>query len=350
MQPDRSCPILTIAVPLSIQQGHIARCLDSLEHPNATFQGCDLEILVIDDGSAADDSAIARERALRLEGLRVVSKPDPVHGSSIECAAEAASGTYFYVLESYDEVVPSSLRKVVALLRWLDDRGVTLDALILDRIVRDDSRRQVFTRSFRRILPAGRTFGWTEALRDPLPTSIQKPSIVFRRDLLSECHLHLPARIFHVGSLYALLPLAWARRLYHLPVPLNIHRIDRDAPSDSLHEVLDSTEEGLRLIRYMVAAFALFPKGLPKRLAAYLEDSMSVHISATLASLSLSSRDDRERKKTDLFQWIRRNYPEAYRRISRGIHVRLTRIGGRLGRVVAKSVYRIFDTQHIFEG
>ena len=350
MQPDRPCPILTVAVPLCVQQGHIARCLDSLMDPGGSIPEGDLEILVIDDGSAPIDSAVAMDTVPRCKGLRIVQKPDAAHGSSIEFAAEISAGTFFFVLESYDEIVSSSLRKTVALLRWLDDHGVVLDALILDRVMKDESRRQVFTRGFGKTLPSGRTFGWSEALRNLQPSSLQKASLVFRRSLLAEIGLHLPGRVFHIGSLYALLPLASTRRLYHLAIPLNIHHIDREAPSDSLQEALRNTEDRLRLVRYMVAAYALFPEGLPKKLSRYLDDTLVVYISAALATLSLSAREDRDRKKADLSQWIRRNYPEAHRRISRRISVLLTGVGGRLGRMIAKSAYRIVDVRHSFEG
>jgi glycosyltransferase involved in cell wall biosynthesis len=349
MQPGGSTPILTVVVPLNNRQGQVTRCLDSLTDSRESVPDRDLEILVIDDGSIETDSLLANDYAMRRNSLLILCKTDEDHNSSIDFAMNRATGTYMFVLESYDEVVPSTLRKVTALLRWLEDHGIALDVLVLDRILHDERNGRDYPRTFGTALPVERTFSWDETSRSLQTASLAKASLVFRRSLIIRPGLHLPARIFHVGSLYAFLPLAYSKLLYHLAEPLNIHHIDRTAPSDSYDEALLRTEDRLRVTRYLVSAFEHFPQGIPHLLESYLERTLAAFLSTTLGTLTLSARDDRERKKVELIQWIHRNHPITHRKISSRMPVRIARIGGGIGKAIASAIYRHFDARHRFE-
>ena len=88
---------LTVSIAAYNVSGVIEKCLFS-------FSECkrlnEIEIIVVDDGSQDDTAAIVKEYARRYPGsIRLVSKKNGGHGSTINTSLVQATGKYFKVVD-----------------------------------------------------------------------------------------------------------------------------------------------------------------------------------------------------------------------------------------------------------
>ena len=342
-------PVLTVAVPLYNMAGYLCRCLDSMTDSEEPIPPEDLEILVVDDGSTDTSADVARRYVEAHPNVKLLQKANGGHGSAIDHARGQATGLYFFVVDSDDLVVPSSLRKVVSLLRWLHERGVVLDVLVLERIIHYDKDDMTRRQDYKGILPVGRTFGWDETGRFDRHAYLPMHSLVFRRSLLTEAALCLPEHTFYVDNLYAYVPLARSKVLYHLPVPLYVYHIGREGQSVSMQTALTRIDDHLRVTRAMTTTFDCIPAETDRRLVRYMADSLYSFLLVSLALLSLSDREDKDRQKKALISWMRSHHRKIYRTVASRPLVLLAQIPGAFGDFLVRLGYRIADAKLRFE-
>lgn len=94
--------ILTIVIPTYNMQDYLRRCLDSLIVPEKQMK--QLEVLVINDGSKDNSSAIAHEYQDKYpDTFRVIDKENGNYGSCINRGLKEASGKYIKILDADDK-------------------------------------------------------------------------------------------------------------------------------------------------------------------------------------------------------------------------------------------------------
>ena len=107
--------ILTIVIPTYNMQDYLRRCLDSLIVPEKQMQH--LEVLVVNDGSKDNYSAIAHEYQNKYpDTFRVIDKENGHYGSCVNAALKIATGKYFRLVDADDWVNTSGLIKLIDLL------------------------------------------------------------------------------------------------------------------------------------------------------------------------------------------------------------------------------------------
>ena len=93
--------LLTIVIPTYNMQNYLHRCLDSLLLPDK--QMGQLEVLVINDGSKDNSSAIAHEYETKYPNtFRVIDKENGNYGSCVNRGLKEATGKYIKVLDADD--------------------------------------------------------------------------------------------------------------------------------------------------------------------------------------------------------------------------------------------------------
>lgn len=93
--------ILTIVIPTYNMQDYLRRCLDSLIVPEEQMQL--LEVLVVNDGSKDNSSAIAHEYQDKYPGtFRVIDKENGNYGSCVNRGLKEATGKYIKILDADD--------------------------------------------------------------------------------------------------------------------------------------------------------------------------------------------------------------------------------------------------------
>lgn len=116
--------VLSIAVPSYNVERYLA---DSLASYCADGADERLEVIVVDDGSTDLTPYIAREfMALHPTVFRLVSKENGGHGSAVNAGLEAATGTYFRIIDGDDRICTANIP------RLLDELEAAKDDLVVD--------------------------------------------------------------------------------------------------------------------------------------------------------------------------------------------------------------------------
>ena len=98
--------LLTIIVPTYNMEAYLDKCLTSLiVGESGEEQMCMLEVLVINDGSTDDSSAIAHRYEERYpQTFKVIDKENGNYGSCINVALSVATGKYIKILPYFYKV------------------------------------------------------------------------------------------------------------------------------------------------------------------------------------------------------------------------------------------------------
>lgn len=112
--------ILTIAVPTYNMQEYLCRCLDSLVVENDLMQ--QLEVLVVNDGSNDNSSAIAHKYHDKYpDTFFVIDKDNGHYGSCVNAALKISTGKYFRLLDADDWVNTEGLKDFIKALKKHDE-------------------------------------------------------------------------------------------------------------------------------------------------------------------------------------------------------------------------------------
>lgn len=109
-------PILTIIIPSYNVEDYIEECLNSL----IAFTYAEVEVLVINDGSTDNTTALAESYSKKYQHIKLISKVNGGHGSTINIGLQQAQGTYCKLLDGDDYVNPVALKSLVTYLSKTD--------------------------------------------------------------------------------------------------------------------------------------------------------------------------------------------------------------------------------------
>lgn len=111
--------LLTIVIPTYNMQNYLHRCLDSLLLPDKQMR--QLEVLVVNDGSKDNSSAIAHEYETKYPNtFRVIDKENGNYGSCINRGLKEATGKYIKVLDADDWFDTENFKKYISFLAKTD--------------------------------------------------------------------------------------------------------------------------------------------------------------------------------------------------------------------------------------
>ncbi len=107
--------VLTISVAAYNAENCIQKCLESLTD-NAVVE--DLDIIVVDDGSTDDTYKVVESYVNRFPAsIRLISKKNGGHGSTINASILKAKGKYYKVVDADDWVDKDGIEKLVGYLK-----------------------------------------------------------------------------------------------------------------------------------------------------------------------------------------------------------------------------------------
>jgi len=129
--------LLTIVVPTYNISQYIEKCINSFLEINAEYYKY-FEVIVVNDGST-DDSVEVVESLVknRNMNIKIISKENGGHGSTINKGIKEAKGKYFKVVDGDDWVNVDNFKKLI-------DKLQTVDA---DIIITDFSEQHIYNNS-----------------------------------------------------------------------------------------------------------------------------------------------------------------------------------------------------------
>ncbi|WP_281550332.1 glycosyltransferase family 2 protein, partial [Murimonas intestini] len=204
--------ILSVIVPCYNSQSY-------MEHAILTLLsgGEDVEILLIDDGSADGTLNLAKKyESMHPDIIRVIHQENKGHGGALNTGIEAAAGAYLKVVDSDDWVNVDAYLKILDELKNVVRNNEPLDMLLSNFVYEKQGAKRKKVIHYRHYLDDDGLFMWSDIRGLPVTNYLMMHSIIYRTQLLKKCGLKLPEHTFYVDSLYAFVPLSHVRTIRYM--------------------------------------------------------------------------------------------------------------------------------------
>ena len=308
--------------------------------------GDEVEVLVVDDGSADRTAEIADQLEARYPGIvRAIHQPNKGHGGAVNTGIENASGLYFKVVDSDDKVKASAFKTILDKLRENHEAEEKIDLLISNFVYDKEGQAHKKVMEYRKVLPVGRMISWDEAKRFRKGQYILMHSVIYRTELLRECRLRLPEHCFYVDNIYVFNPMPYVKNLYYLDVNFYYYFIGRDDQSVNEEVMIGRLDQQARVNRIM---FDYFSEGvseglIEKKSQLYKYMYNYLEIITTITSVLAIISDDEEKLaiKGELWDYLSEKDHELYLKLRRGVFGTVVHLPGRVGKKVVSTGYGI---------
>lgn len=154
-------PKVSIVIPVCNVEQYLEQCMDAAV--NQTLR--DIEIIPVDDGSTDSSGAILDRYAEADARVKVIHKANAGYGAAMNSGLDAATGEYFYILESDDYCKLDSLERLYEAAKkyqaevvradyydltsadgkdYLAAKQITTDATYYNRLINPREEKEVF--------------------------------------------------------------------------------------------------------------------------------------------------------------------------------------------------------------
>ncbi len=301
--------------------------------------GEQVEILIVDDGSSDDTARIADaygEKYPRI--IRAIHQENKGHGGAVMTGLREAKGVFFKVVDSDDWLDTTAYLKALDTLREQDAQGI--DLLLCNFIYERDGADRKKTVHYRKILPQGEIFGWSESRKFPLGKYILMHSVIYRTQMLRKCGMELPEHTFYVDNIFVYVPLPYVHRIYYLDVDLYRYYIGREDQSVNEQVMIRRIDQQIRVTKIMLDAYDLKKirhKYLRHYMLRYLEIMMLI---SSVFLVRSGSRENLE-KKDELWEYAKAKHPDTYAWMNRHVLEQLLKIPGKPGEGCVNFCYTV---------
>lgn len=338
--------LLSIAIPCYNSAGYMGKCIESL-----LVGGEDVEILIVDDGSAKDNTAqIADEYAAKYPTIiKAIHKENGGHGSAVNTGIENATGLYFKVVDSDDWVKEEAYLQILAKLKELAGGAEALDMLVSNFVYEKEGEKRKKVMHYRHILPKDEMFTWEDCHYFMKGHYILMHSVIFRTKLLQDSGIKLPEHTFYVDNLYVFEPLPFVKHLYYLDVNFYRYYIGREGQSVNESIMISRIDQQIRvnklMIDYLVEKKPEIVKN--KRLYQYMRNYLEIIMTVSSVLLIRSGTEENLEKKKELWKYLKSKDRRLYYWMRNGIMGGTMNLPGRGGRRISVDAYKI--CQKIFK-
>ncbi|MCD7882297.1 MAG: glycosyltransferase family 2 protein [Lachnospiraceae bacterium] len=330
--------ILTVAIPCYNSEEYMEKCIRSI-----LPVGDEVEILIVDDGSAKDCTPEIADRyeAKYPQIVRAIHQENAGHGGAVNTGARNASGLYYKVVDSDDWVNTKNLAKIVRTMHDLEAEG-GVDMLLANFVYDKVGARHKRLMRFNGIFPTDQTFSWDDMRHMPQTKYILMHNVFYRTQMLRECGMELPEHTFYVDNIFAFQPLLHVKKLYYMDVNLYHYFIGREDQSVNEKVMIGRIDQQIRVNKIMidVMAGADFADKSPK-LKKYMLNYLSKIMTVTSIMLILSGTDEALAKKEDVWEYLKEKDGEVYRSLRHNVFGVFMNLPGRGGRKVSIGGYKL---------
>ena len=329
--------LLSVAIPCYNSSDYMRHCIESLLEG-----GDEVEILIVDDGSAKDDTAvIADEYEKKYPGIcRAIHQENKGHGGAVNTGLKNAEGVYFKVVDSDDWVDRGAYMEILKMLRRFADQSEPVDMLISNFVYEKQGARRKKVMNYRTTLPKDQVFSWKDVKVFMLGQYILMHSVIYRTELLRQCGLELPEHTFYVDNIFVYQPLPHVKTMYYLDVNFYRYFIGRDDQSVNEQVMIGRIDQQIRVNKLMIDYF-VEAKPRPRKLRHYMIRYLEIMmvISSILAIRSGAEED--MAKKKELWQYARKKNLMMYLRLRFDFLGQGMNLPGKGGRNVSVAGYKI---------
>ena len=329
--------ILSVAVPCYNSAAYMDKCINSL-----LTGGDEVEILIVDDGSAKDNTAeIADSYEKRYPGIcRAIHQENGGHGEAVNTGLKNATGAYFKVVDSDDWVSEEAYKEVMDTLRGFVNRNETLDMLVTNFVYEKQGAKRKKIMNYRTALPKNEVIGWDGVKIFMLGQYILMHSVIYRTQMLRDCGLELPKHTFYVDNIFVYQPLPHVKTLYYLDVNFYRYFIGRDDQSVNEDVMIGRIDQQILVTKLMLGYYDVIK--LPvRKLRHYMINYLEIMMTVSSILAIRSETEENLAKKKELWQYLKQKNLPLYIRLRWGFLGQGTNLPGKSGRKVSIACYKI---------
>ncbi len=328
--------LLTFAIPCYNSAAYMRNCIESI-----LPGGEDVEILVVDDGSAKDNTAeIADEYERKYPGIvRAIHQENGGHGEAVNAGIRNATGLFFKVVDSDDWVDRDSYMQILDKLREFAGSDTTLDMLLSNYVYEKEGAKH--KRVMRQTgFPKDCVFTWSDVRHFYKGHYILMHSVIYRTKLLRECGLELPKHTFYVDNIYVYKPLPHVRTMYYMDVDFYRYYIGREDQSVNEKVMISRIDQQIRVNKIMIDDVNLWKVPNP-RCRKYMFNYLEIITVVSTIMLIRSGTAENLEKKRELWRYIKEKDIGLFHRLRRGIMGQAMNLPGKGGRKISVAAYRL---------
>lgn len=331
--------LLTIAIPSYNSENYLSKCIESL-----LPGGEDVEILVVNDGSKDNTSAIGHEYEAKYPGIvKVIDKENGGHGSAVNAGVEHATGLFFKVVDSDDWVKKSAYLEILEKLKDFAGSDVILDMLISNFVYEKEGAAKKKVMRYAHALPKDTVFTWNDVGHFFKGQYILMHSVIYRTKLLRECGMKLPDHTFYVDNIFVYEPLPYVKNMYYMDVNFYRYYIGREDQSVNEKVMIGRVDQQLRVNKLMIDYTVRNRKIIfvNKRLKQYMLNYLEIITTISSIMLILADTEEALDKKTELWEYLKASDSYLYRKLRYGIMGNGMNLPGKGGRKISVEGYRL---------
>ena len=338
---------ITFAIPCYNSADYMDKCIESiLAFDNGSG---DIEVLIVDDGSTKDNTAEkADEWHERYpETIYAIHQENGGHGAAVNTGLAHARGRYYKVVDSDDWLDKDAMEQIMPYLRSQSELKDATDLVIANYVYEKvyEGTRTVI--NYKNVFPEGREFSWDEIGRFRQSQYLLMHSVIYRTEMLRDINLKLPEHCFYVDNVFVYVPLPAVRSIRYFDVDMYRYFIGREGQSVNEDIMMSRIDQQLRVTRTMIDAVDLLEDVPEKKLEKYMENYLSMMMCICSVFPRMINNADAERKRIEIWSYLKGKHPKLYSRIRRSILNLGTNIPTELGRRLGLGGYHI--AQKIFK-
>ncbi len=340
---------ISFAIPCYNSAEYMDKCIESLLACGGQAGLDDIEIIIVDDGSAKDNTAEKADAwQERHPGvIKAVHQENGGHGQAVNTGLANATGLYFKVVDSDDWLDRRDMEDVMAYVRSQVGRDNPTDLVVANYVYEKVHENTRTVMHYRNVFPEGREFTWSEVGHFGPSQYLLMHSVVYRTEMLRGMGLQLPKHTFYVDNIFVYVPLPQVKTIYYLDVDMYRYFIGREDQSVNESVMMSRIDQQLRVTRIMIDAVAL-PGGVAeKRLERYMENYLSMMMCICSIFLRMIGTDEAEDEREAIWTYLKEHNPDVYRRVRRSVLNMGTNLPTKAGRAIGITGYHV--AQRIFK-
>ena len=335
--------LITCAIPCYNSAEYMDACIESILACNRPD---DIEIIIVDDGSAKDNTL---EKAQVWEStnpgvVRAIHQENGGHGAAVMTGLENARGLYFKVVDSDDWLDNDANMRMLDKLASFDE---PIDLMLVNYVYEHTADNTQEVMKYTRMLPVDQLFTWDDCGHFGLTKYILMHSVIYRTQMLRDCGLTLPRHTFYVDNIFVYVPLPECKRIYYMDIDLYRYFIGREDQSVNETVMIGRIDQQLRVTRIMIDSFLLERDVKSSRLRSYMRNYLTMMMVICTVFSMMSDRPDKEQMRADIWKYLREHDHETYVKIRRSVMGVGAHLPGKAGDRVLLSAYHI--AQKVFK-
>lgn len=328
--------LLSVAIPCYNSAEYMEHCVNTL-----LTGGEELEIIIVDDGSTDDTAKIADRLASEHPAIiKAIHQENGGHGEAVNTGLRNATGEYFKVVDSDDWVDEKALQTIVKTLRYMVDKQKGLDMLLSNFVYEKQGVKNKAVMNYRSAIKPRHITSWDGNIHFKISQYILMHSVIYRTEMLRDCGLELPKHTFYVDNIYVFKPLPYVKKVCYIDVDFYRYFIGREGQSVNEKVMISRIDQHIRVAKIMIEEYSnmdIKSRNLDKYMLQYLDMMMCI------ASIMLIRAKTKEAlvKKKELWNWLKKEYPDIYKKLRFSIFGISMNLPGKVGRLISVTGYKI---------